>query len=220
MRVLLNLALMLAITGCAALNQADTPATLVAQNAAYSTEIAALDAQATAENAETRARVEQLSTSAAFTGGVNVQLVGTLSTVVTATPRLESSAFEQASLDNPDQVGQRLFENLGVTTQIDRNGCAVDARDRFSPYEPRLYGTWIAYNLTAGTLFRVEWVYTTNQQTMFSDSWTAPQDYDELCFWFYITPEDVTLVPGTWQARLFVDEVQMTSPLRFEIEGG
>lgn len=211
---------MLVLPACAALNQADTPATISAQNAAFGTEIAQLDAQATSENAEARARAEALATSAAFTGGVNIQLVGTLSTVVTATPALESSAFEQSALDNPDHVGQRLFENMGMSTQIDRNGCAVDVRDMFSPFEPRLYATWVAYNLTAGTLFRVEWVYTINQQTMFSDSWTAPRDYDEVCFWFYITPEDVTLVAGTWQARLFVDEVQMTAPLRFTITGG
>lgn len=219
MKALAAIALALALSACGALNQADTPATLIAQNEAYANEIAALDMSATAENAGSRERAIELSTRAAALSGVNVQLVGTLSVMVTPTPQLESSAFEQSMLENPDQVGQRLYVNTGVTTEIDGRGCAVNPRDTFTIYEPRIYGTWVAYQLTAGTVFRLEWVYTTNQQLMFSDSWIADGNYDEICVWFYITPEDVTLIPGAWQARLFIDEVQMTAPLRFTVSG-
>lgn len=220
MRGLALAALALLLSGCAVLNQTDIPATLSAQNAAFEHEIATLDAQGTAESADAQARAMELATSAAFNSGINLQLVGTLSAVVTPTPALESSAFENAQLGDPDEVGQRLFVNTGTSTQVNGAGCAVDVREVFSPYTPRIYATWVAYNLRAGTLFRVEWWYTTNQTLQFSDSWTATSNSSEICFWFYITPDDVTLYPGSWQARLFVDEVQMTAPLRFTIEGG
>jgi hypothetical protein len=213
--------LLISTSACAVLNQADGPATLVAQNAAYATEIAALDAAGTQENADAGIRAADLATGAARVNGVNAQLVATLQVAVTPTPRLEGSAFDPSAPPDPGGVSQRLYVNTGIATEIrSSDGCVVNQREQFSPFEPRLYATFIAYNLKAGTLFRVEWWWTTAQQLMFSDSWTADTDYDELCVWFYITQDDVTFQPGTWQARLFVDEVQMTSPQSFEIVAG
>lgn len=211
--------LLISLTSCAALNQADTPATLVAQSEAYGTEVALLDAAATQENADSTVRVAKLATDAAQINGVNAQLVGTLQVVVTPTPQLEGSAFDPSTPFAPG--GQRLYVNTGVSTAVrSSDGCVVNPREQFSPFEPRLYATFIAYNLQPGTVFRLEWWWTTTQRLKFSDSWTSDGQYDELCIWFYITQDDVTLDPGTWQARMFVDEVQMTSPQSFEIVPG
>jgi hypothetical protein len=213
--------LVAAVTACAALERADTPATLAAQNVSFATEIAALDSAATQEDADAAVRVAELATNAARVNGINAQLVGTLQLVVTPTPQLVGSAFDPSQPPNPDDVSQRLYVNTGVSTEIrSSDGCVVNPREQFSPFEQRLYATFAAFNLRAGTLFRVEWWWTTTQQLMFSDSWTADGDYDELCIWFYVTQDDVVFEPGSWQARLFVDEAQMTSPQRFEIVPG
>lgn len=217
----LVLVAMAVLPACAALNQADVPATVAAQNAALATEIVMLDEMAASESIESSARAAELATSAAQINGVNAQLVGTLQLVVTPTPQLQADAFDPLTPSAPGEVGQRLYVNSGISTEVrSSDGCVVDPREQFSPLVPRLYATFVAFNLTAGTLFRVEWWWTTTQQMMFSDSWTADQDYAELCVWFYVTQDDVTFEPGTWQARLFVDEVQMTSPQRFEIVPG
>lgn len=215
------LGLLLLLTSCAALEQADVPGTLAAQNAAYGTEIAALDAAATQEIGDSQTQITELVNGAAHINGVNAQLISTLQMVVTPTPPLEGSAFDPSSPSDPNDVGQRLFVNSGVSTSIrSSDGCVVDPREQFSPFVSELYATIVAFNLTAGTLFRVEWWWTTTQTMMFSDSWTAPQDYAELCVWFYVTQDDVVFQPGTWQARFFIDEAQMTSPQRFEIVPG
>lgn len=217
----LMLAAIAALPACAALNQADMPATVAAQNAALATEIVTLDETAASESIDSAARAAELATQAARINGINAQLVGTLQVVVTPTPQLQADAFDPLTPSAPGEVGQRLYVNSGISTEVrSSDGCVVDPREQFNPLVPRLYATFVAFNLTAGTLFRVEWWWTTNQQMMFSDSWTADQDYEELCVWFYVTQDDVTFEPGTWQARLFVDEVQMTSPQRFEIVPG
>lgn len=218
---ILAFAAMIVLPACDALNQADIPATVVAQNAALATEIVILDEMAAAESSESSARAAELATSAAQINGVNAQLVGTLQVVVTPTPPLQADAFDPMTPSAPGEVGQRLYVNSGVSTDVrSSDGCVVDPREQFSPFVSRLYATFVAFNLTAGTLFRVEWWWTTNQQMMFADSWTADRDYSELCVWFYVTQDDVTFQPGSWQARLFVDDVQMTSPQRFEIVPG
>src|SRR5690606_3624306 len=87
LRLAAGIALTVALSACAALNRADTPATLIAENAAYATEIVALDAAATQETSDSSLRAAELATSAAHTNGVNAQLVGTLQVVVTPTPQ-------------------------------------------------------------------------------------------------------------------------------------
>jgi hypothetical protein len=219
--LIIALAAFAMLPSCGALGQADVPATMAAQNAALATEIVMLDEISTSESMVSLNRAAELATSAAQINGVNAQLVGTLQVVVTPTPQLQADAFDPMAPSAPGEVGQRLYVNSGISTEVrSSDGCVVDPREQFSPLVSRLYATFVAFNLTAGTLFRVEWWWTTNQQMMFSDSWTADQDYDELCVWFYVTQDDVTFQPGTWQARLFVDEVQMTSPQRFEIVSG
>ena len=219
--VIFILVAMVTLPACEALNQADLPATMAAQNVAFATEIVSLDEIAVTENAASSVRAAELATAAAQVNGVNAQLVGTLQVVVTPTPQLQADAFDPLTPAAPGEVGQRLYVNSGISTEVrSSDGCVVDPREQFGPLVPRLYATFVAFNLTAGTLFRVEWWWTTTQQLMFSDSWTADQNYDELCVWFYVTQDDVTFEPGTWQARLFVDEVQMTSPQRFEIVPG
>ena len=214
-------AAVMALPACDALNQADIPATIAAQNVALATEMVMLDEMSAAESLDSSARAAELATAAAQVNGINAQLVGTLQVVVTPTPQLQADAFDPLTPSAPGEVGQRLYVNSGLSTEVrSSDGCVIDPREQFNPFVPRLYATFVAFNLTAGTLFRVEWWWTTTQQLMFSDSWTADQNYDELCVWFYVTQDDVTFEPGTWQARLFVDEVQMTSPQRFEIVSG
>lgn len=222
LRVLaLTLAAITSLPACEALNQADIPATIAAQNIALATEIVMLDEMSAAESIDSSARAAELATAAAQVNGINAQLVSTLQVVVTPTPQLQADSFDPMSPSEPGDVGQRLYVNSGISTEVrSSDGCVVDPRDQFNPLVPRLYATFVAFNLTAGTLFRLEWWWTTTQQLMFSDSWTADQNYNELCVWFYVTQDDVNFVPGTWQARLFVDEVQMTSPQRFEIVSG
>ncbi len=88
---------------------------------------------------------------------------------------------------------------------------------RFGPGEPRLYGTWVAYNLRAGTVFRTQWYR--DDELVFTDAWTAPRDGEQLCIWFYVTPQDVEFLPGRWQIRLFADEINAATPIEFLIEG-
>lgn len=209
------------LPACGALNQADIPATVAAQNVAFATEIVMLDEMSAAENDAAAARIAELATSAAAVNGINAQLVSTLQVVVTPTIQLQADAFDPLTPPAPGEVGQRLYVNSGVSTEVrSSDGCVVNPQSQFSPLVSRIYATFVAFNLTPDTLFRVEWWWTTTQQMMFSDSWTSSQNYNELCLWFYITQEDVRFEPGSWQARLFVDEVQMTSPQRFEIVPG
>lgn len=206
------------MVGCAAFTAEDTAATLSARNAAAATELTTLGEMMTAEASTMVERVSALATESAASAGVNAQLVATLMQIVTPTPELEGSTFDPSAITSPIEVGQRLYVATGATTVVDSTtGCVIEPRARFGPGEPRLYGTWIAYNLRAGTVFRAQWYR--DDELVFTDAWTAPRDHEQICIWFYVTPQDVDFLPGRWQVRLFADEVNVATPIEFIIEG-
>ncbi|MBK9122254.1 MAG: hypothetical protein IPM16_03900 [Chloroflexi bacterium] len=208
----------LAMAGCAAFAGEDTAATLSARNVAAAAELTTLGDMMTAEASGMVESVSALATESAAGAGINVQLVATLMLIVTPTPELEGSTFDPSAITGPIEVGQRLYVSTGATTIVDSaTGCVLEPRARFGPGEPRLYGTWIAYNLRAGTVFRTQWYR--DDELVFTDAWTAPRDQEQICIWFYVTPQDVEFLPGRWQVRLFADEVNAATPIEFLIEG-
>ncbi|GIK29393.1 MAG: hypothetical protein BroJett007_25310 [Chloroflexota bacterium] len=212
------IAAVLAMAGCAAFAGEDTAATLSAHNVTSAAELTTLSDTMTAEASKLVDDVSALATEAAEGAGVNAQLVATLMQIVTPTPALEGSTFDPSALTGPVEVGQRLYVSTGATTMVDSaTGCVIEPRARFGPGEPRLYGTWIAYNLRAGTVFRTQWYR--DDELVFTDAWTAPRDGEQLCIWFYVTPQDVEFLPGRWQIRLFADEINAATPIEFLIEG-
>src|SRR5690606_3257607 len=114
----LSLAAAAVLPACAALNQADVPATVAAQNAALATEIVMLDEMAATESVDSAARAAELATQAALVNGINAQLVGTLQVVVTPTPPLQADSFDPMAPSGPGEVGQRLYVNSGVSTEV------------------------------------------------------------------------------------------------------
>lgn len=114
------------LVGCATLQQTDFPATQVAENVAYATEIAALGAVMQGEEATHVAQIAQVATEAAVVGGVNAQLLGTLQAVVTPTRVLvQDSSLDLASLPS-DVSGGILFAGTGLAYGVRPNDGCID----------------------------------------------------------------------------------------------
>lgn len=215
--ILLLITLMLLLSACAAFERADIPGTQVAENTAYQTEIAALAVTAVQEQATTAAEVAAAATESAALFGVNRQLVGTLQAVVTPTLVLtEDDSVELGSLPS-NVLANRLYVATGMTDAVDASGCITVRRLEFTPNQ-RMYATLVIYNITAGTNMTIEW--SREDELVYSDSWTAPDNSAYQCFWFSLDSGRARIDPGRWRVIVYADGFPVILPLDFTVTGG
>lgn len=93
------------------------------------------------------------------------------------------------------------FSSIQIASQIkSADGCAADSRDDFLETAPQIYITGRVSNLAAGA--QISAIWTREGQIAYrSNSWIAPQAYQELCVWVYIEPREVDFLPGRWTAQ-------------------
>jgi len=197
---------MLVLVGCQALDGgADVSETQVAGDAIYATTAADLARQSITSQTQVAATVVAVETESAAYRSVNDQLLATLSAGSTPTPAL------MVGQANPNTGGEvrfeqsdRLFIKTGVSTTVDDSGCVVNPATSFSSDITRLYATFRALNVAAGTPMRADWFY--EGELRIQDDWRVPSDIDEACLWFELEASRTEFSVGQWQVALYVDE--------------
>lgn len=213
---LLGTALLLLSGACAALETNDIPGTQIAENRAYQTEIARLDATATHEQATHAAIFGAQATEAAEINGVNRQLLGTLQAIVTPTPVLiEDSSIEFSSLPS-NVLGNTLVASTGTAQSIRGSDGCIDVRQSVFSSSEQIFATMVAYNLIGNTRVTAEWKY--RGQAVFVEDWRAPRDLTQTCLWFSLDSSKTPLLPGEWAVTIYTDGFYATA-MNFEIIG-
>jgi hypothetical protein len=212
-------ALAVCLMGCAALQQTDLPATHVAENNAYATEMAGLNVAMQGEQATHDAQIALAATEAAVVSGVNGQLLGTLQAVVTPTRVLvQDASLDLASL--PSNVsGSILFGGTGLAYGIrDADGCIDGSPETvFSPSTPAIYATLVSYNLMGNTRMTASWKY--RGTTIYEEDWRARDDATQACIWFKLTPDKAAFTPGDWTVTIWSDGFLAVDAMEFTISG-
>ncbi len=232
------------LVSCQALAPQDERAPLQTQGASYQAEVAMLQTNSAAEMATAQSTFEFSRTDIAVDNAVNQQLLSTLSIRITPTPRLTTDNFPDdmglmvtqgagadtgnaASFDTSTSLGtsgtpvvdtSSAFLVTGTASSVrESDGCVETTTNSFSIDAPRVYATFVANNLQAGTALRVDWM--TNGQTMYFSDWTPDQNYPQICVWFFITNADVAFTAGAWTARVLSND-QVVGEIPFTFAGG
>jgi hypothetical protein len=229
-----------ALVGCQALTPQDDRVPLQTQGASFQSEVAMLQTSSAQEMANAQATFDIARTEIAVDNAVNQQLLSTLSIRITPTPRLTTDNMPDdmglmvtpgagASVSNagddistgatagsPAPDAGSAFLVTGTASSVrESDGCVETTANSFSIDAPRVYATFVANNLQAGTALRVDW--TQNGETMYFSDWTPDQNYPQICVWFFITNADVAFVPGSWSARVLAND-QLVGEIPFTFE--
>jgi hypothetical protein len=228
------------VVSCQALSPQDERAPLQTQGASSLAEVAQLQTSSAVELANAQVTFEYARTDIAVDNGVNQQLLATLSIRITPTPRLTTdfgpddmglmvtpgtgSNAGSASVDTsaansglPSGDPNAAFLVTGMASSVrESDGCVEATTNSFSTDAPRVYATFVANNLQAGTPLRVDWVQ--NGEVMYFSDWISDQNYPQICVWFYITNADVAFTPGSWSARILAND-QLIQEVPFTFEG-
>ncbi len=240
------LSILFLLASCQALSPEDDRIPLQTQAASYETEITMLQTRSVEEVANAQATFAIDRDKIAAENAVNQQLLATLSIRITPTPRLTTDTMpDDTGLmvttggSGPDSVvdpagttgntgsagGTETFSDTGspflitgmATSVRASDGCVETTTSSFSVNTPRVYATFVANNLQAGTPLRVDWVQ--NGNIMYFSDWTPDQNYPQICVWFYVTNADIAFTPGSWSAR-FLANNQLIEEIPFSFEGG
>jgi hypothetical protein len=218
------------LVSCQALAPQDERAPLQTQGANFQAEVAQLQTSSASDLANAQATFEFARTDIAVDNAVNQQLLATLSIRITPTPRLTtdnavvlttpgagSGVDTMGSEGIPARDTGSAFLVTGMATSVrESDGCVETTTSSFSIDAPRVYATFVANNLQAGTPLRVDWVQ--NGEVLYFSDWTPDQNYPQICVWFYITNADVPFTPGSWSARVVAND-QLVQEIPFTFEG-
>ncbi len=204
------------LSACAAFTGDDTEATMAAENVAFSTEAVLLVEADLSQRTQTAATLTAGQATLAAVQGANQQLAATLQGIVTPTPeRVVDNTLDGTIV--AEFAGQRYFQKTGMTRAVNPgDGCAQVSQATFSTADARIYATARVQNIEAGVSLASEWYYEGEQVYAFDFMTEVP--YDEWCFYFYITPDIVEFVPGSWSVRLFADSFQLEDAMTFIME--
>lgn len=116
-----------------------------------------------------------------------------------------------------DTSGTRYPQVTTASAVRNADGCAEANVSEFQPTEDEIYIVVVAQDVTAGTTFSSRW--TDPSGTRFdSVSWTPDTDFDDICIWFFITPDDLNFAAGNWTAQ-FLANGSPVANTRFSIIG-
>jgi len=215
------------LSGCAAFQQVDMPATYEAANIAYATEAAQLQRTGTQERILAQATHQAEITAVAAVNAVNQQLAATLALRITPTVDLlrEDRPDDMGlTVDRPDGSGGNTsagtsgrsappaanvpFRLTGTSSSVRADdGCVQNPVTTFPLDVGQIYVTFVASELTAGTALRADWYF--EDQIVNTAAWTPGEDYAEICVWFFIEQGDVIFAPGNWSVRVFANDTQI-----------
>lgn len=178
-------------------------------------EATAIAAAAVADRARISATVAALEADTAYRIAVNESLYATLQAV---NPRMTRVAVNVSAATTPDAIvqGQRWFIKTGMSSSVSAvDGCNHAPELEFTLATPRIYATFKAYNIQAGTRLGASWMH--NGRTTHEESFNLDYSSGETCLWFYIDPETVEFQPGQWTVQLYADGYPLESAIPFNI---
>ncbi len=244
-RCLAVISTLILLTACQALTPQDDRIPLQTEAANLEAEIVMLQTRSVEEIANAQATFDITRNEIAAENAVNQQLLATLSIRITPTPRLTTdnrpddwglmvatgtgntaNTFDTTSGDTTgantgeaeammDTSSPFLVTGMATTVRAS-DGCVETTTSQFSVSAPRVYATFVANNLQAGTALRVDWVQ--NGEVVYFSDWTPDSNYPQICVWFYITSADVPFTPGPWAARVLANN-QIIEEIPFTFDG-
>jgi hypothetical protein len=98
---------------------------------------------------------------------------------------------------------------------VGSDDCAVNVTTDFTTQSAAVYVVARALNIPPGTRLSSEWA--ANGQPVVSYDFTPNFSIRDACVWFFVTPADVTFMPGEWSVQLAINGIPNGSPARFTI---
>jgi hypothetical protein len=216
-RLFLLGSVLLAASGCGVLSRPDVPATLQAENLGFVQEATQIAQAGAADRALIAATADAAATQVAALQGVNTALLATVRAGDPPEPGVRAAA-RTGSAPAGLAEGQRWFVPTGMAASVrESDGCMENPQVSFPADTERIYATVRGYNINAGVVMGVEWLY--EGTSVWQEQWPVERNWPDICMWFYIDPATVDFQPGNWSARLFADGFQLEQPLTFSIQG-
>ena len=203
------------LMGCGSEALPSNSATLQAEMSGYVAEATAIQAESESHTERISATVAALEADAAHRVAVNAALHATLQVV---NPPMRREGANAGGMPTPAAIlqGQRWFVKTGMSSRVrDSDGCSETLESQFTPSTPRIYATFKAYNIEAGTRLSVSWTH--NGRTAHEESFHLDRSAGEICLWFYIDPETVEFAPGLWSVQLYAEGFPLESAIPFNI---
>ncbi len=231
----LSLVLALAVTGCSALQPANTSGTLDAQNSGYVAEATNLAATAAARTTEVWGTATWSGTYVYTRDQINLKLLATVRAndpptqqVIAINPTGPVGIAGPVTLGAPGESGAAptslpaagatapavsgAFANTVTTSAVRASdGCADGSSTSFPASTARIYVVTQARDIRAGTQMGVEWKQ--GGQLVDSKSYSVPTDESSLCVWFYLD----SFTPGDWTVQLSANNQPIGSALAFTV---
>ncbi len=227
MKLFWILCVILVMSGCNTLSQADVGATMTVSSDMLATQAAMVNSTALARRTEVISTVAVNEAQLANLQNINAQLAATLVSSASPTPGLrvgsaplpdDQSTGDMMMSDNSDSstvIDRGSFQITGVTDRVDDDGCVAGQTNTFSSSTPQLYVTMTAFDLPESSFLRVEW-YWEGELRIF-DSWMTPRYFDGACLWFILDQNRTSFTPGQWTVRLYYNDRQIGTGTTFNI---
>lgn len=121
------------------------------------------------------------------------------------TPTLDGSQISRAG---------EHYQNVTTASGVyDADGCAMDKKDTFyisgADDPTRIYFTTLATDVIAGTTYQTRWSHGANVRYE-SITWTADQNYDEICIYFWLESSYTPYEGGFWLVELLANGAYAT----------
>lgn len=235
--------LLIWLAGCQGV---DTPATLIAQNNSYATEVVTINQTLVARRTEVVATAQVAETQVAQIEAVNRQWLNLLMAGVTPTPGVVAGvappeaysgtaiaggfseqyvgANQVDTIDDPQRpatdgsmtAAPSQFVDIGTALYVRESDGCIDAPQNV--FTPDTTRIYLgARALTITTGTVMQVDWSLEGQVVWQDSWTVPQDQTNFCLWFYLGPEYTALTPGNWSAQLYADGIAISPAAAFVI---
>lgn len=228
--------LALALTGCGAIQPANTGGTLDAQNSGFVAEATNLAATAAAKTTEVWLTAVWSGTYVYTHDQINLKLLATVRAndpptqqIIAINPTGPVGVAGPVTLGAPeapvdgatvpagptsDATGTQFTDTVTTSAVRESDGCADGSQASFPATTARIYVVTKALNIRAGTQMGVEWRQA--GQVVDSQNYNIPQDQPSLCVWFYLD----SFTPGDWTVQLSANSQPIASALAFTVEAG
>ncbi|MBN1202078.1 MAG: hypothetical protein JXJ20_09500 [Anaerolineae bacterium] len=149
-----------------------------------------------------------------------IQLGGAAPAVQTTPPPSNGAGAESPDIEIgavPAADAQTAFSGTTTSTGVlQSNGCAADQTAVFDVTEDQIYVVTTITNLKAGMVFGASW--TVNGELFFDDNrcWVPSQNWDTVCAYCSIIPDDNRFEAGSWTVELSLDG-QVLSQVQFQV---
>jgi hypothetical protein len=219
------------LVGCSAFTVPDTSGTLQAQNNSFVAEATGIAETARAEHTAVMATAYAAQTRVIEQNSINQQLLATVqagnpptqqvisieagtpyTSLATPVANTGTEVTAPEFVGTPDLGGMQFVDT--VTTMRIReatDGCADGTQTQFGINSGRIYVVTRALQLQAGTQIGVDWSY--EGQSVASNSWSATENRDELCIWFYLD----SFSPGSWTVQISANGTPVSAAVAFTV---